>query len=105
MGLAKSEVSFPIDSNTYYTYIRSILYKGFQKLEEIIVNECKIQVTRSDDYKSVRFKSELCKCEKWMQRSELKTFHEYLRSVYDLNPEPVSKGDTVRLYRVIVGHW
>lgn len=40
-----------------------------------------------------------------MQRQELKTFHEYVRSVYDLDPKPVSKGDTVKLYRVILHHW
>lgn len=40
-----------------------------------------------------------------MQRSELKTFQEYIRSVYDLNPQAVLKGDTIRLYRVILARW
>jgi hypothetical protein len=40
-----------------------------------------------------------------MQRPELKTFQEYIRSIYDLNPQAVSKGDTIRLYRVVLSHW
>lgn len=40
-----------------------------------------------------------------MQRPELKTFQEYIRSIYDLNPQAVSKGDTIRLYRLVLTHW
>ncbi len=69
IGNAKTEVNFPMDSNSYYNYMRAILFKGFQKLEAIMVTECKLKAEQVDDLKSVRFKSELCKCERWMQRS------------------------------------
>jgi hypothetical protein len=64
-----------------------------------------MQTVQNDDYKLTKFKNELSRCERWMQRTELKTYHEYIRSVYDLNPSAVSKGDTIRLYRVILSHW
>ena len=105
MGYAKSEVNFSVDPNMYYSYMRSILYRSFLKLESVIVNECKMKTIESEDFKSPRFKGELCKCELWMQKEELKTFHEFIRSVYDLNPQPVSKGDTLRLYKAVLGHW
>jgi len=102
---AKAEVTFPMDANIYYTYMRTILFKAFARLEDIVASECKVQVTPSEDYKTIKFRSELCKCEKWMQRGELKTFQEYIRSVYDLNPQAVLKGDTIRLYRVVLARW
>ena len=40
-----------------------------------------------------------------MTSEELKTFHEFIRSVYELKPEQVSKGDTIRLYKAILVQW
>jgi hypothetical protein len=46
-----------MDANIYYTYMRTILFKAFTKLEEIVASECRVQVTPSEDYKTIKFKS------------------------------------------------
>ena len=46
-----------MDANIYYTYMRTILFRAFAKLEAIVASECRMQVTPSEDYKLIKFKS------------------------------------------------
>jgi hypothetical protein len=53
----------------------------------------------------MKFRTELCTFDKWLPPDQAQTLKEYIKSVYDLNPQPVSKGKTVRLYRNILARW
>lgn len=101
----KEKAGFEVDLNFYYTCLRNIMYGAFKKLENIAQTICRVNVQPSEEHKSQKFKNELCKCDKWMNTDELSTFHEYIKSVYDLEPRAVSKGQTVRLFNSLITHW
>jgi hypothetical protein len=91
--------------NFYYNSLRTIVFRSFKKLEEKVRTECKVEVFSSEDHKSIKFRTEMCTFDKWLSEDEAKTFKEYIKSVYDLNPQPVSKGKTVRLYTHLLERW
>lgn len=43
IGYAKTEVNFPLDTKAYDAIMRTVLYKAFRKLEEIISSKCGLQ--------------------------------------------------------------
>ena len=105
LSYAKNMVQFEVRSNNYYSHMRSIFYRSFLKLSTVMAVHCKMQTDSSRDVASSRFKSELCKNQDWLEEKDVKTFSEYIRSVYELQPNNVSKGDTISLYRNIMKHW
>ena len=84
LSFAKSECTFEIYPNNYYSHMRSIFYRSFLKLTTVLAQDCKVPPRATREYASSRFKSEMCKCQDWMSQRELQTFHEYIRSVYEL---------------------
>ena len=104
-GITKAEINFKLPTNLYYSYIRSIIYRAFLKLTEVIADQCKLKLIESGDYITYKFKSWLCRYTNWLVQEDIDTFGEFVRSVYDLDAKSITKGQAIQLYKAILFNW